>query len=299
MLNDVETGFEAAILVKPTLHAFQAHGRTLTYLAWGNPNRPPLVFLHGGLANAYWFAHIAPSFIDQFYVCALHLNGHGYSDWQDSYRLSDFSDSLDALLGQLNQAPPIIIGHSFGARIAFYFSHHYQHRIAYLCLLDPTDFTHSEVQLPRSLKQSRQISYYHDADVLIKRFRPVPEQPITHPEIHHFIATHAIIQTPDGYRWQADPNLFAKFSTEQVSMMPTSSSSGLPRPLPPCDLLYGEFSSNCTAEVLACLQAAFPFIQSFQLDSAYHALMLDQPVALIRFLKDRIAFHARTRHDAY
>ena len=170
MLNDVETGFEAAILVKPTLHAFQAHGRTLTYLAWGNPNRPPLVFLHGGLANAYWFAHIAPSFIDQFYVCALHLNGHGYSDWQDSYRLSDFSDSLDALLGQLNQAPPIIIGHSFGARIAFYFSHHYQHRIAYLCLLDPTDFTHSEVQLPRSLKQSRQISYYHDADVLINAF---------------------------------------------------------------------------------------------------------------------------------
>ena len=117
-----------------------------------------------------------------------------------------------------------------------------------------------KVQLPRSLKQSRQISYYHDADVLIKRFRPVPEQPITHPEIHHFIATHAIIQTPDGYRLQADPNLFAKFSTEQVSMMPTSSSSGLPRPLPPCDLLYGEFSSNCTAEVLACLQAAFPFL---------------------------------------
>ena len=57
---------------------WQVHGLTIAGLAWGNPDNPPLLALHGWLDNANSFALLAPA-LEDFYVVALDLTGHGQS----------------------------------------------------------------------------------------------------------------------------------------------------------------------------------------------------------------------------
>lgn len=49
------------------------------YLAWGEPGRRGLVFVHGGAAHAHWWTHVAATFSRQYRVAAVDLSGHGDS----------------------------------------------------------------------------------------------------------------------------------------------------------------------------------------------------------------------------
>ena len=271
----------------PTLHRFVVHDCSLTYLAWGNPNHPPLLFLHGGYANAQWFSHIAPHFTDQYYVCALNFSGHGLSDWRDQYQIMDFVDELAGCIAQLNHQPLTLIGHSFGARIAYLYSRLREHQLAYLCLLDPPEVTQTHITLRQELKKSRVQTFYRDPQALIQRFRLIPSQPIYHPEIVEHVAKNSIICTPEGYRWQTDINLFAKFLPADIPQNHIACGA------PVCDLIYGEFSEITTAAVRETLHAQLPAMQMISLTDAHHALMLDQPQTLIQQLKDRILHHSQ------
>ena len=54
-------------------------GLELAGLAWGEPDAPPLLMVHGWLDNAASFALLAPKLADRFHVIALDLPGHGHS----------------------------------------------------------------------------------------------------------------------------------------------------------------------------------------------------------------------------
>lgn len=269
----------------PTLHRFVVRDCSLTYLAWGNPNHPPLLFLHGGYANAHWFSHIAPHFTDKFYVCALNFSGHGLSDWRDQYQIMDFVDELAGCIAQLNHQPLTLIGHSFGARIAYLYSRLRDHQLAYLCLLDPPEVTQTHITLRQELKKSRVQTFYRDPQALIQRFRLIPSQPILHPEIVEYVAKNSITRTDEGYRWQTDVNLFAKFLPADIPQAQFTHGA------PICDIIFGEFSEITTLIVRDALQANIPAAEIIPLPEAHHALMLDQPQALIQQLKDRIQHH--------
>jgi non-heme chloroperoxidase len=83
--------------------------------------KPPLLFIHGGYCDAwFWEPYFLPWFAQQGYPAyALSLRGHGASGGRDSLFLAgldDYEADVEHVAGMLTQ-PPILIGHSMGAAI--------------------------------------------------------------------------------------------------------------------------------------------------------------------------------------
>jgi pimeloyl-ACP methyl ester carboxylesterase len=83
-----------------------------------------LVLIHGLGANlAFWYMGIARALSRQYRVITYDLRGHGRSTMPVSgYTLPDMANDLEALLDFLGVDHAHIVGHSFGARVALYFT---------------------------------------------------------------------------------------------------------------------------------------------------------------------------------
>jgi len=89
--------------------------------AKGNGRKPPLLFVHGGYCDGwFWDAYFLPWFARQGYAAhALSLRGHGESGGRDSLfvvGLDDYAADVEHVMAEL-PAPPILIGHSMGAAV--------------------------------------------------------------------------------------------------------------------------------------------------------------------------------------
>ena len=117
---------------------WRVNGLTIAGMAWGQPDRTPLLALHGWLDNAASFAMLAP-LLEQYYVIALDLTGHGHSDWRSpdaSYQIWDDLPELVGVLDALGWKRFCLMGHSRGAIISCLLASTLPERINRLVLLD-------------------------------------------------------------------------------------------------------------------------------------------------------------------
>ncbi len=79
----------------------------------------PLVLLHGAICDSRVWRMQLEVLADEFTVIAWDAPGCGQSsDPPDSYRLSDYADSLAAFIDVLGLRRPHVLGHSFGGGLA-------------------------------------------------------------------------------------------------------------------------------------------------------------------------------------
>jgi pimeloyl-ACP methyl ester carboxylesterase len=92
---------------------------------------PDVVMIHGLTGNlAVWHLKIIPMLMDRFRVLTYDLRGHGYSDMPPTgYSATDMANDLKELLDGLEIEEVDLVGHSFGADIALYFSLLYPERV--------------------------------------------------------------------------------------------------------------------------------------------------------------------------
>ncbi|HEY4293351.1 alpha/beta hydrolase [Luteibacter sp.] len=96
-------------------------GLALSGLAWGEPDAPPLLMLHGWLDNAASFAPLAPKLAGRFHVIALDLPGHGHSQHLPEstvYQHMDYARAVLAAADALALPRFHLLGHSLGAGVA-------------------------------------------------------------------------------------------------------------------------------------------------------------------------------------
>src|SRR5436190_3488028 len=87
-------------------------------VAYGPPNGPPLLCIHGVGRSWRDFMPLLPAFIPGWSVVAPDLRGHGGSARSPGkYLIRDFLGDMIALLKQLER-PAVIYGHSLGAMLA-------------------------------------------------------------------------------------------------------------------------------------------------------------------------------------
>jgi pimeloyl-ACP methyl ester carboxylesterase len=99
-----------------------SNGVTTHYQQMGEG--PDLVMIHGLTGNlAVWHLKIVPLLMDRFRVLCYDLRGHGYSSMTPTgYTADDLAGDLTLLLDELEIDQPMIVGHSYGADVALYFS---------------------------------------------------------------------------------------------------------------------------------------------------------------------------------
>ena len=104
----------------------------INYIQYGEGK--DILLLHGWGQNIEMMRFLGDNFSSKFRVTILDLPGFGESseptyDWS----ISDYSDMLEIFVNKLNIKKPIIIGHSFGGRLAIRYSSN--HPIEKLVLL--------------------------------------------------------------------------------------------------------------------------------------------------------------------
>jgi pimeloyl-ACP methyl ester carboxylesterase len=103
----------------PVSRTFISQRLRLHYLDWGNPEKPPLLLVHGGRDHARNWDWTAQALRDDWHVIAIDHRGHGDSEWvsDGNYSAGDMVYDVAQLVHQLDLAPVTIVAHSLGGQV--------------------------------------------------------------------------------------------------------------------------------------------------------------------------------------
>lgn len=87
---------------------------------------PPLILLHGWGGNLHTFDNLTRQINEDFTVYQIDLPGFGESVLEDSYTIEDCADLINEFCNKLNIIEPVVLGHSFGGRVAIVYASKYE-----------------------------------------------------------------------------------------------------------------------------------------------------------------------------
>ena len=249
------------------------------YLRWGKAGRPGLVLVHGGAANAYWWAHIAP-LLGDYCVAALDLSGHGKSGRRDTYPRELWAREVLAVAEDAEmEGAPIVIGHSMGGFVTIMAAAEYGDKIAGAVILDsPVRTVSDEERVSLATKTFAKPKVYPDFESALERYRTVPDQPTSLPYVMDFVSRNSLTQVDGGYTWSFDPAIFKKVT-------PRATADELPRVTSRVALFrseHGLVTKDIGQQMYDLLGRVAPVIE---IPEAYHHMMLDQPLLLVTGLR--------------
>ncbi|MEX2613812.1 MAG: alpha/beta hydrolase [Gaiellaceae bacterium] len=100
---------------------------------WGPPQAPRIVCLHGVTSHGRHFTKLSEA-LPGFHVLAPDLLGHGSSPYEPPW---DLQAHLAAIVETVGTEPAVLVGHSFGGRLAFELAALAPKLVPRLVLLDP------------------------------------------------------------------------------------------------------------------------------------------------------------------
>lgn len=93
----------------------------VNYIQYGEGK--DILLLHGWGQNIEMMKFLGDNFSDRFRVTILDFPGFGESEEpREAWRIKDYALLLEKLVKELGIKKPIVMGHSFGGRVAIYFS---------------------------------------------------------------------------------------------------------------------------------------------------------------------------------
>lgn len=116
----------------------RVNGRKTFYLD-SNNQKPVIILLHGFPGNHMGLVRLADHIgISNYRLIMPDLPACGSSEpLKDEHNLKNYSDWLNAFLEELSIKEAIIVGHSFGSRIALVFANYYGKKVKKLILITP------------------------------------------------------------------------------------------------------------------------------------------------------------------
>ena len=94
----------------------------INYIQYGNPKGKEVVLLHGWGQNIEMMKPLGDN-LDKFHITILDLPGFGESsEPKEAITVLDYEKILEEFLKDLNIENPILMGHSFGGRIAIVYA---------------------------------------------------------------------------------------------------------------------------------------------------------------------------------
>jgi pimeloyl-ACP methyl ester carboxylesterase len=271
-----------------TIKHVDVDGCTIEYQQWNKSGKPFLLFVHGNGGHANWWDFIAPSFIDTFTVCAIHLAGMGNSGQRSEYNFDSYAKDLIAVAADAGYSKDItIVGHSMGGVITMRAAENYPDRVKAIIVIDsPLIFKRSndpseQHKPPAPAHHEFSRKYYPDAETAFHRFRLVPAQECKNPFLVDHVGRHSIKQFPQGWGWKFDDGIYNHFKRSDRPPF------DITRIHCPMAYLYGSDSALVpqivVPDILELLKNKGPI---YEIKGAHHHVMLDEPLQLIERLKE-------------
>ncbi len=125
-------------LLGPVSRTFISQRLRLHYLDWGNPEKPPLLLVHGGRDHARNWDWTAQALRDDWHVIAIDHRGHGDSEWvsDGNYSAGDMVYDIAQLVHQLDLAPVTIVAHSMGGQVCLRYAGIYPEMVRKLVAIE-------------------------------------------------------------------------------------------------------------------------------------------------------------------
>jgi pimeloyl-ACP methyl ester carboxylesterase len=262
-------------------------GASVHYLAWGEPDRRGLVFVHGGGAQAHWWTHIAAWFADEFRVLAIDLSGHGDSDHRDSYSLEQWTDEVMAVTstGGIRGAP-VVIGHSMGGFITIITASLHGSELSGAIVCDsPVNEPDPEISSFRLKEAFGRPRTYATVGDALARFRTVPPQRDYLDFVMDHVGRRSLRKAEGGYQWKFDRRIFEQFTVGMRSIaLPYLSSVQCRLALLRSEL--GLVTPDIGRSMYEAMGRVTPVIE---LPQTGHHSMLDQPLVLLTAIRSLLA----------
>lgn len=260
---------------------FKANGLTLSCLDYGGEGNPPILFLHGGSANAHWWDFVAPAFVDRFHALALDQRGHGDSDappeW--GYGTRHYVSDLEAMIDSWGLGAPVLVGHSMGGHNTLVYATRHPKKLRGMVAIDtPPDYTERTVEFLRSMADKPMRRFGSLAEACAS-FRLLPRETIAPREILGHVARHSFRETGDGTFTQ-------KIDRRAMIREPLDVWDDLARVACPALVVKVAKSPVLDIEVARRMVQAMPKGALAEIDEGFHHIMFDNPRALIATLKE-------------
>ncbi|HZU78649.1 MAG TPA: alpha/beta hydrolase [Acidimicrobiales bacterium] len=265
----------------------EVEGARIHYLAWGEPGRRGLVFVHGGGAHAHWWSHVAARFAGQFRVLALDLSGHGDSGHRPHYELEQWTREVMAVAADDTiEGAPVVVGHSMGGFVTVATAALHGARLAGAIVCDsPVIKPDPEIgsyQLREAFGRPR---VYRSVEEAIAHFRTIPPQEHYLDFVMDHVGRRSLRPVEGGFQWKFDRRIFEQFSPGMRSIAYPYLSQVRSR----LALLRSEFglvTPDIGRDMFEAMGRVTPVAE---LPEAGHHAMLDQPLVLLAALRALLA----------
>lgn len=135
----------------PSLPHFALDGVVLHGEAFGNPEDPTVIVVHGGAGWDYRSLLSLKSLSDQYFVVFYDQRGTGLSPRvaDDELTFEVYLTDLDALVDRFSRSRPVnLIGHSFGGMLVSSYVGRHPDKVAGVVLVDPGPLTTEMAEHP-------------------------------------------------------------------------------------------------------------------------------------------------------
>lgn len=253
------------------------------YQSLGNPQQPPLLFLHGFMGWGGDWLPLAGRLADQFFCLMPDLPGHGrHLDLPMEQPLSfqGLVDGLESFLDHLKLEKVSLVGYSMGGRLALYAATTFPERIKVLALEGANPGLADEMaRQERASADDRQAEYLlaHGVAAFVEQwyelalFSSLKKQP-------------ALLSTLKAQRQHNEAGWLAKIISELSPGRQPSMWQALERLTMPVLLVAGALDTKYT-HLAAQVKAKLPEATVAIIPEAGHNTHLEQPEQFIRQLR--------------
>jgi lipase len=189
-----------------TLHAYE----------WGPRDAPRVVCLHGVTNHGRHFARLAEA-LPEFHVVALDLLGHGFSPYEPPWTIEDH---LDAIVETVGVEPAVLVGHSFGGRLAFELAARYPELATRLVLLDPAILVPPHVALVAAENARKERAYVSFEEGVDRRFEESQLHRAPRELVEEDLAVHLVLDDDGLYRYRYSQSAVVAAYGEMASPPP-------------------------------------------------------------------------------
>ncbi len=257
----------------------------VAYRTWGDPEKPPLLLVHGMMAHSRWWDFIAPQLADEWYPVAIDLGGMGDSDFRYEYSATGYAEEIKAVCDAAHLGQEVIlVAHSFGGVVSVKAVNRFQDRFAGLVLVDSGIRPADDPPPERPGFGGSQV--YPDRASAEARFRVQPPQEVRAAFTVRHIASQSLMPVDGGWAWKFDSDILTELSGAELG---EAEFRALTLPVA---LIYGKQSAHCSQRMVDYMRELIPDpFSAHGIEDAGHHVFLDQPLEFVRELRDVIPRH--------